>query len=89
MDKRITLEDLKAMDPSTVFAFGSSTEPILHTEEVNWVAKRGVVHDWAIYYHTSDKSIEWIEKWGDKCTTESVIRRLVPCDDSAFSMYRY
>lgn len=71
---------------------------------VNWVAVRGGIHDWAIY-HSLDANFEraefldgaehllatddMIEKLGAKLTNEHDIRKLVPCDDEAFAMYRY
>ena len=56
---------------------------------LNWVAVRGKIHDWAIYYHTSDKSDDYIRDYGSKCFTEAVIKDLVPCDVDALKMYRY
>ena len=85
----LTLDNLKNMEPGMVFASGTVLEPILWKEPVRWIAKRGHIYDWAIYYHLESHTEEWIENFGDKCTTEKVIRDLVPCDDSAFSMYRF
>lgn len=53
----LTLEMLKAMKPHTVFATGitdNSPDGIFMTNEnigkkLMWVAKRGEIHDWAIY----------------------------------------
>lgn len=71
-----------------VFAKGTGTYPELYKDEVKWVATRGGIHDWAVYYHTSDKSDTFVKEQGDKAFTESVIKRLVPCDDEAWKMYR-
>ena len=91
----LTLQQLKAMPPITVFATSeaeNSPEGIFMTRDggaLRWVAVRGRMWDWAIYCHWSDKSIEWIEAHGDKVYDKATIRRLVPCDDEAFKMYRY
>jgi hypothetical protein len=83
----ITLEELKAMPPHTVFATGTADN--IYQEPIRWVAKRGFIHDWAIYYGNIDDSIDKITDWGTKLRTTSVIHRLVPSDDSMFAMYRY
>ena len=84
----LTLENLKEIKPG-IFASGIVTESRLHAREVKWVAVRGGIHDWAIYYHKSFQEEEWIKDHGDKCFTEKVIKELVPCDDEAFKMYRF
>lgn len=72
--------------------------------KVKWVACRGGIHDWAIY-HSLDAnfeparyldgdshlqvSFERIARSGNKLYHEDEIKRLVPCDDEAFKMYRY
>jgi len=91
----LTLEKLKAMKPYSVFATGTvenSLEGIFTTRDgglLRWVAVRGGIWDWAIYIHWADKSITWIKNHGDKVIGEANIRKLVPCDDEAFKMYRY
>jgi len=85
----LTLDELKDMKPDTVFAKGTITDPRLYRGEVKWVAIRGGIWDWAIYYHHSTYDFEYISRCGDKCFTEAVIKMLVPCSDEAFKMYRY
>ena len=91
----LTLEDLKAMPPHTIIAEGTANDSpdglfMANTNRpLKWVAVRGSVHDWAIYCHFADKSIDWIKKHGDKVYNEKHIRMLVPCDDEAFKMYRF
>jgi len=91
----LTLEQLKAMPPDTIFATGTAMDNknglfMANTnKELRWVAVRGGIWDWAIYCHFADKTIEWISNWGDKVIMENNIRKLVPCDDEAFQMYRY
>jgi hypothetical protein len=85
----LSLQDLKDMEPFTVFAHGVTHDPRLYKDPVRWLAKRGRIHDWAIYYHLEEKSLQFIEQSGDKSFTPEVIRELVPCDDEAFKMYRF
>lgn len=60
----LTLEQLKAMEPDTIFATGVNEIPhpwygqspeYPKTVMVKWVATRGGIHDWAIYhsFHTN------------------------------------
>ena len=72
--------------------------------KVNWVAIRGSYHDWAIY-HSLDANFEpadylggfthlkatdeQIARGGAKLTNAEKIKEFVPCDDEAFSFYRY
>lgn len=93
----LTLEKLKLMPEEEVFAEGivpNSPDGIYMTDsnpgrEMLWVAKRGRIHDWAIYIHWADNGIEFVKTQGDKVTSEQNIKKLVPCDDEAFKMYRY
>lgn len=85
----LTTEVLKDMNPGKRFATGIGTYPELHSIEIRWVAVRGEgMHDWCIYYHKSSKDIDTVSRVGDKMFTESVIKRLIPCDDEAYSLYR-
>lgn len=85
------------MPPHTVFATGVvKNHPddiyMVNTDinrEMIWIAKRGGIEDWAIYIHWADNGIDYVKERGDKITSEKIIRRLVPCDDEAFGMYRY
>lgn len=91
----LTLKDLKAMQPGTIFATGLTTDDekginmSRSGKALRWVAVRGGIWDWAIYTHFADKNEEWIKSRGDKVTFEKHIKKLVPCDDEAFKMYRY
>lgn len=120
----ITLQQLKEMQPHTIFAKGEGLiihpwfddEPENLVNElgepdkkgkcvkVKWVAIRGGYHDWAIY-HSLDANLEptdslggfshlkasdeQISKSGAKLRGEEKIKEFVPCDDEAFTMYRY
>lgn len=94
--KMLTLQKLKDMNPGQ-FNTGTGTYPEIIDEEIRWVAVRGEYHDWTIYYLPQSEmmyclqpknAIEQIKTNGDKIFTESIIKRLVPCDVEAFGMYR-
>lgn len=81
---------LKAMPPRTMFSSNVVTEPRLYKGgDVRWVAVRGGIADWAIYYHLAKYSMNYVRDYGDKCFTRELIRELVPCTDEAFKAYRY
>ena len=85
----LNIEDLKKMTPGKIFAEGLIKDARIYNQEIRWLAKRGEgYHDWAVYYHTPEKSRTFIEQQGDKMFTEEVIRNLVPCTDEAWAMYR-
>lgn len=83
---------------------GGTLEPDGRSTKVKWVAIRGGIHDWAIY-HSMDgnfvqadyfddpihllASKESIARRGAKLHQEEDIKKLVPCDDEAFKMYRH
>lgn len=91
----LTVEMLKKMEPDTIFAEGEAEDSpgglfMANTGKMlRWLAVRGEIHDWAIYCHFADKSRDWIRSYGDKVYGEEHIRKLVPCEDEAFGMYRY
>ena len=83
-----TLENLKELPEHSVFATGISFDDRLFREPVRWVAKRGYIHDWAIYYGDQAKSVEEITKWGSKLYSRNIIKDLVVCDEPMMEMYR-
>ena len=91
----LTLKQLEVMEPNTIFAKGEivdSPDGINATNgggQLRWVACRGGIHDWAVYCGKTNKDWKWIQYWGDKVTGEENIRKVVPCEDEAFNMYRY
>ena len=96
----LTLDQLQDMPPHIMFAHGTLVDSpdefhLAGTgNTVRWVALRGGIHDWAIYaqnphYGNMAWSDERIARNGDKITNEKYIKKLVPCDDEAFGMYRY
>jgi hypothetical protein len=94
----LTIKDLKEMQPSTIFAQGEIEDSpnginMAGTGKImKWVAVRGGIPDWAIYSdnpYNPMNSFEGVKDLGDKVTGEANIKKLVPCDDEAFKMYRY
>jgi len=86
----LTKDELKSMEDEKIFATGTGSYPEVIEQEIRWIAKRGNnYHDWTIYYGLMSWSILRISREGDKCFSKSVIRRLVPCDDEAFGLYRF
>lgn len=92
----LTLDKLKSMEPEAIIATGTiqnHPDGLYMTnenigKELLWVAKRGYYHDWAIYCHWADSSMDYVLTNGDKITTDSNIKKLVPCDEEALRMYR-
>lgn len=90
----LSLKQLQDMPPHTVFATGEvvdGPEGINMTNSgrmLKWVAKRGQIHDWAIYIHWAESSVEYIETQGDKIYNKENVKKLVPCDNEALEMYR-
>lgn len=88
-DDILTIEKLATMTEGYIFDTGVVTEPGLYKDPVRWVAVRGGGdNDWAIYYHRAEKSVPFVKTNGDKCVTETIIKKLVPCTDEAYATYR-
>lgn len=93
----LTVELLKQMEPGHIFAFGdieNSSRGVYMTNEnpgrmLTWVAKRGTIHDWAIYIGWKWEGMEWVLNHGGKVTSPPNIKKLVPCDEEALKMYRF
>ena len=91
----LTLGKLKVMTPNTLFAEGTANDDpnglfMANTNRLlRWVAVRGEIHNWCIYCHFAEHDSEWIKRHGDKVIDGKYIKKLVPCDDEAFKMYRY
>jgi hypothetical protein len=85
----LTEQKLKEMKDGQIISFGEGNYPLLDVEKIRWIAVRGKgFHDWAIYYDSPEKTFEEIIKFGAKCFTSEMIKILVPCDQSAFELYR-
>ena len=91
MKEILTVQKLKDMKAGTIFDSGILNEDtdVVRGKKIKWVACRGKGYwDWCIYYHTPDKFEIFIQTYGDKMFTESIIRKLVPCDNMAWGLYR-
>jgi len=84
----LTKKMLMDMPPETTFATGIVQDPRLHQEPVRWAARRGGIHDWAIYYHFAEQSLGYVLTSGDKVYSKDIIQSLVPCDAEALALYR-
>jgi hypothetical protein len=82
---QITLQMLKDMKPG-IFATG---EFLYDGGMKKWVATRGDIHDWAIYYGQPFKTDQQIKDWGTKLHEMPEVRKLVNCTDEALAMYRH
>ncbi len=91
----LTLQKLKDMKPGEIIATGETTDDINGAnmtgsgQPLRYVAIRGYIHDWAIYILPAVNSIEDIIRFGDKVHDKGNIKRLIPCDEEAFKMYRH
>ena len=90
----LTLQQLKDMEPDTIFATGETTDDALGVnmtgigQPLRWVATRGGIWDWAIYIHKASWSEDEIKRVGDQVHNRETVKNLVPCDDAALGMYR-
>lgn len=90
----LTLQQLKDMDPDTIFATGETTDGYDAVnmygkgQELRWVATRGGIHDWAIYVGPKAWKEDMVKSNGDKVHNRESVKKLVPCDDEALGMYR-
>ena len=83
--KKITLQNLKDMD-SGIFASG---EFLYDGGIKKWLATRGQIHDWAIYYGEIYDTLENITSWGAKLHEMQKVKELVNCEEEALAMYRH
>lgn len=92
----LTLKKLKEMEPHAVIAQGTVSDNSVGINMANsgrllkWLALRGEIEDWCIYCYFDDEADwEYVQSNGDKVHSEDNIKKLVPCDQEAFGMYRY
>lgn len=90
----LTIKKLEEMEPG-IFASGVTTDSPEGVnmsnsgQKLGWVAVRGDgYHDWAVYVHPGCPPQNWIKDHGDKVNFKDNIKKLVPCDDEAYKMYR-
>jgi hypothetical protein len=78
----MTFEELKAMKPDTIFASG------VDQKWGHWVAVRGGIHDWAIYYKKWAPNDLEVARNGDKLCDVRRAVQLVDADPEMTSWYR-
>ena len=84
----LTLDKLKAFDSHTVFAKGYIyTEMGVNIPAFKFVAKRGLIDDWAMYFDSVDKSWKEVEQ-GTKMRDEAAIKKTISCSKEVFERYR-
>jgi hypothetical protein len=79
---------LEDMPLGTIFADGVNNDHVGY-RDFRWIAIRGGIADWAIYYDRTTNNMDWVRNYGAKMLNPEKIRELVPCEDEAFEMYRY
>lgn len=79
----LTLARLKQLKEHEIFARGIITH---EGKDLEWVAVRGTIHDWAIYRQNPFTLQNY--PYGDKVYDRRLIQTLVPCDQEALDMYR-
>lgn len=90
----LTLQQLKEMEPDTIFATGLTTDDpdglnlTNSGKTLRWVACRGGIWDWAIYAQDESWPEDEVKRLGDKVHNRETVKKLVPCDDEALEMYR-
>ncbi len=91
----LTKKMLMDMPDGNIFAKGEIVDSPAGVNMVNsgrmlkWMAKRGSgYHDWTIYLHWATSDWDYIEDYGDKPIVEANIKKLVPCDDEAYGLFR-
>ena len=82
----ITLQMLKDMEPDTIFASGVF---LYDGDNKQWVACRGGIWDWAIYYGQVYDTKEQIQRMGTKLHEMPEVKKLVNCTDEALAQYRH
>lgn len=100
ISETLTLEKLKAMSPGNIIACGiseNSPDGIYFTNndlerKLLWVARRGQIHDWAIYASWLENgigytSLQFVLDHGDKVPIK-YLDRLISADKDAKEMYR-
>ncbi len=56
---------------------------------LKFVAVKGVINDWTIYYGRETLSTDYIMKHGNKVQSDENIRKCVPCTDEVLKLYRH
>ena len=85
---------LNDMPDNCIFATGLTTDTpeginLDNTgRKLRWLAKKGGGNDWKIYVAVDGFPIHIIVQHGMKVTDENTIKKLVPCDEEVYKLYR-
>ena len=74
---QLTLKELKEATPHSIFRAGNA---MIDGQFRRWVAVRGGIDDWVIYFGSLFDTDEHIRKYGDKLYSVDLIKKLVPCN---------
>ena len=93
----MTIEEYNLIPNNSIIAKGvipNSPEGIFMTEHrkgdnLIWIAKKSYYGEWAIYVHWEDNGEEYVLNYGDKLYSPPDIKKLIPCDDEVFNLYRF
>jgi hypothetical protein len=89
----LTIELLDKLPPREIFATGICVDNrygINMTgsgKQLRWVACTGLIGDWSVYCHWSDKSPFWIQQHGDK-VRHTALSNVIQFDSGAQARYR-
>ena len=92
--KELTLEIFTYLLQGEIFARGVTTDNVEGVnmsnsgKQLRWVAVKGWREDWCIYIHWATSEFDYVSKSGDKVINEVNIRKLIPCSDEVFQLYR-
>jgi hypothetical protein len=82
----LTLAELQEAQPRTILRNGIKP---FNGRAVKFVAVRGLIEDWAIYYGHICATDTHVARFGTKLIFEKDIKAFVECSQDAFEMYRY
>jgi hypothetical protein len=88
-NEKLTVKKLDEMESHAIIDTGILDNKDIYENPIRWVAKRGEINDWAIYYDEATKTEKQVRQLGYKLIEKKFIEMLVPCTPKAFDKYRY
>lgn len=80
---------LQSLAPFGEIARGSGPLPELDIAHVHWIAVKGMVNDWAVYFSSNDEDYKSIAESGNKLYLLNAVKRLIPCTKNVLRRYRH
>lgn len=74
--------------PRQVFLSGSGVYPEISGIRIKWVAVRGNILDWAVYYDRVDVDEDIIARKGDKMYDQDLVARVTGATAACMKYYR-